>query len=361
MRNHICFYLSNHGFGHIARNLPIVIEVLRQSQARVTLVCGQDHLDFARQYLERELSKEWFNRIQYRPMDTDVGLINREGTLLVDTERLATVCERFLSTIPERAASEADWLRQEKVDAALCDMPIWAIDACQTAGIPCLYIGNFTWTELYREFLPEHIWTEYAKHYRNIRHTMLYALHNEEMLEFLQDSEKEETSVVARPIHPPEVEKIRQRHHHPVVFVALGMSAQFNTLVDVSNTPYDFITTLGVPLRGKNVMTIPKTTWNTQDYVAAADYVITKAGWTTVAECILAKRPMALFARDSVLEDRNTIQQLERIGLAVSVTPDDLSDVESVINQMKQLDLRQFEQFYDAANQIAARLISLIK
>ncbi|MGC3598904.1 hypothetical protein ACPTJ4_14445, partial [Enterococcus faecium] len=71
------------------------------------------------------------------------------------------------------AKSEAEWLKREAVSAVLCDLPIWAMDACDMAGVPFLYVGNFTWTVLYREFLPEHIWKEYAKRYGKIQQTML--------------------------------------------------------------------------------------------------------------------------------------------------------------------------------------------
>ena len=81
-------------------------------------------------------------------------------------------------------------------------MPLWSISACEQAGVPLLYVGNFTWTELYREFLPEHIWKAYAAEYRKIRHGMLYTLHNPEMLELLSQAELSETSLVARPFPP---------------------------------------------------------------------------------------------------------------------------------------------------------------
>ena len=72
-------------------------------------------------------------------------------------------------------------------------------------------------------------------------------------------------------------------------------------------------------------------------FVAAADYVITKAGWGTVAECLLAQKPMALFARDSVLEDRTTIRLLEQKKLAIKVTYEQLTEMSDLLEQMKQI------------------------
>lgn len=51
--------------------------------------------DFAKRNLEQELPKELIDRVRYRPINTDIGLINREGTLLVDTGKLTEICEYF--------------------------------------------------------------------------------------------------------------------------------------------------------------------------------------------------------------------------------------------------------------------------
>lgn len=80
----------------------------------------------------------------------------------------------------------------------------------------------------------------------------------------------------------------------------------------------------------------------------------------TVSECVLAGKPMALFRRDGVLEDRNTIRQLCDRNMAISVTQDDLCNMNSVIEHLKQLDEDCFEGFYDAADEVADELVSII-
>lgn len=350
--------MSDHGFGHIARNIPIIVSVVKNYDTFVYVVCGERHIEFAKQNLETMLTTEQYKRVAFRGDHTDIGLICKDGTLDVCTDALTKATEKFLAVLPEKAEREIKWMEENKIDAVLCDMPVWSIEACEMAQIPLLYVGNFTWTELYREFLPERIWQTYAGCYGNIRHAMLYALHNNEMFEFLKNSEISYTSITARVFDEKAVSEIKTKHTHPIVFVALGMSAQFKELVDVSGVPYDFYTTEGVPLIGNNVQVIPCTTINTQDYVAAADYVISKAGWGTVAECLLAKKPMALFSRDSVLEDRTTIKLLEEKHLAVSVTQEELHDIEGIIQRLNRLD-GSYGKFYDCADEVAEKIMSL--
>jgi len=355
----LCFYLSDHGFGHIARNIPLIAEAVRRTSGFVYVVCGERHLEFAKANLQEMLTIEQFSRVLYHAEHTDVGLILQPGTLLVDTEALTTACEQYLAELPERAKQEAEWLHRHEITAVLCDMPLWAISACEEVGVPLLYVGNFTWTELYREFLPEHIWKAYAAEYQKIQHGMLYALHNPEMLEFLPQAELSETSLLARRFHPDEIEVIRARHTKPIVFVALGMSAQFTRPVSVEGVNAHFYTTEGVPLVGSNVTIVPHSTLHTQDYVAAADYVITKAGWGTVAECLLAQKPMALFARDSVLEDRTTIRLLEQKKLAVKVTYEQLTDMPVLLERLKQITYPAVPEYHNAAAEIVSKLLTL--
>lgn len=269
----LCFYLSDHGFGHISRNLSIIAEAARRTSGLLYLVCGARHLAFAKENLREMLSPDQL--------------------------------------------------------------------------------------ELYREFLPEAIWKAYATQYTKIRHGMLYALHNPEMLEFLPNAELTETSLLARPFHPEQIEAIRSRHSCPIVFVALGMSAQFTQPISVEGVNAHFYTTEGVPLTGSNVTTVPYTTLNTQDYVAAADYVITKAGWGTVAECLLSRKPMALFARDSVLEDRTTISLLEQQGLALKITYEQLADMPQLLERLARVRKPEPSAFTNAAVEIASRLLAL--
>lgn len=351
---HICFYISDHGFGHAMRCVPIMQELLARG-AKITAVCGERQIASIGDCIKSE-------NLFCRSDKTDIGLVLQRGTLLVDNNRLYAATKEYLSQFKGRAEREAEWLIENRVDIAVCDMPLYSIDACRLAGVPMQYIGNFTWAELYREHLPDEIWQAYANEYKLIKHALLYNPHNAEMLEFLSDAEIKETSLVARKFHSDKAAAIKAKHKNPLVFVALGMSAEFIEPVDVSALPYDFITNQGISLVGKNVWQIPSGTEDTQDYILASDYVITKAGWGTIAECILAKKKMALFERDSVLEDRVTIQKLEEQKLAVKILQDDLKDIENIIIRMNtQLKADGFALYYDAVTEIADNIFSLAK
>lgn len=358
-KKNYCFYLSDHGFGHIARNISIICSVVHKTEGMVYVVCGKKQIDFAKDNLQGLLSSSDFSRIRFRASQKmDIGLILKEGTLLVDVKTLEKQCVQYLKELPGRAEYEANWLKKNRIFSVLMDMPLWAVQACRIADVPMLYCGNFTWTEQYREFLAERIWTAYAQEYEKIRFGLLYALHNKQMLEFLSSAELKETSVTARPFDKKRISELKSGNSK-ILFAALGMSASFTRDVFVKDDDLRVYATHRVPLTGDHVARLSEEVIDTQNYIAASDGVITKAGWGTVAECILARKPMALFSRDTVLEDRTTIALLEKMNLAIRITEDDLENISGIWEKLQNLNTSAFDLFYNASDEIAETLIEL--
>jgi UDP-N-acetylglucosamine:LPS N-acetylglucosamine transferase len=70
---------------------------------------------------------------------------------------------------------------------------------------------------------------------------------------------------------------------------------------------------------------LPIGTENTQDYILACNYVITKAGWGTVSECICAQKPMLMIRRDKIKEDYNTLNLLLKLEIAAPLSQEELN------------------------------------
>ena len=78
--------------------------------------------------------------------------------------------------------------------------------------------------------------------------------------------------------------------------------------IDVSNEPYHFIVTEGIQLVGENVTYLAKETPNTHDYLCASEFVMTKAGFGTVAEALLAKKKIAVIEINRIAEYRVMVE-----------------------------------------------------
>ncbi|WP_354326942.1 glycosyltransferase [Sporolactobacillus kofuensis] len=65
-----------------------------------------------------------------------------------------------------------------------------------------------------------------------------------------------------------------------------------------------------------------------QNYIAASDYVISKPGWGTIAEAVTANKPLILVTRNSMQEDKNTSEYLKNNGGCELVPWENLKEFE---------------------------------
>ena len=74
---------------------------------------------------------------------------------------------------------------------------------------------------------------------------------------------------------------------------------------------------------------------NTQDYIKASDFCISKAGWSTVSEIMLAGTPLGVLNRVNVSEDMMTIEQLKDRKAAIAINESELSDMGTLLKKME--------------------------
>ncbi len=76
----------------------------------------------------------------------------RSHSLLADEAATAERAAAFYATFDERIAREAAWLRTERADLVVGDIPPLAFAAAARAGVPSLAVGNFTWDWIYEAY-----------------------------------------------------------------------------------------------------------------------------------------------------------------------------------------------------------------
>ena len=334
----IAFYISDHGFGHIMRNISVIAYILKHTENRILLVSGKAHIAAAKEYIEKYTTAENLNeRFITIEQHTDIGFALQSGTLLVDWTETEKRVREYISEFPKYIQSARELFKKYKIDTVVCDIVPWVLTAARNEGIKSYLMASFTWVEQYEKDLSPELVKEYRKVYDSADNIILYELHTS----FTECAFKNrrEVSLCSRPFHSDKVRKIREQYgDKPIVFISIGMSNDgIIGSINVSDLPYSFIVTEGVNLTGENVYTIPKTIDNTQDYVMASDFCIAKAGWTTISEILIAKKPMALLSRPDVAEDSAYIAELVRSGLAVEISTEELGNISEVLNRMKTL------------------------
>lgn len=321
----IAFFVSDHGFGHIMRELP-VMKILIQSGHNITIVCNSKHNQLAKEYLG--------DAPNYINMHTDSGIIVIPGTIKINPEETVEKAELMIKDYPNRINFAKELFDKYHIDKVVADIVPWSLKAASDAGVPSFLMASFTWLDQYGEYLSNEARKTYIDCFKLAGTVLYYDLCNDPTRKLLGNGI--EVGFVAREFNEREVQRIKSEHSRKIVFLSLGASnSGLDFDIDVSGLDYDFITTEALKLIGDNVTYLDIDTPNTQDYIKAADYCISKPGWTTCAEIMLAGTPAALLKREDVQEDSMTIDILERRNSVISIDVNSLKDMKSVLTRMK--------------------------
>lgn len=322
----IAFFISEHGFAHASRNIPIIRYILEaNNDIRVIIKTGKSQGEFI-----KELVRDFGDRVSYFFGTMDIGLVLMENSLDIDKEKLKAKVEEYINSFEEKVAKEIEFLDYNNVTLIISDIVPWIFKCSKKLNIPSILISNFTWVEIYKEHLTEKICNEYRECYKLADKALFYELYMEDMKEYF--NEYEEIAFCSREFNLVKADKIKNSFKKPMVYLSVGRSVDLKDEIDVSNFNYDFIVTDGINIKGHNVYYLPKETPNTQDYLMASDFVISKAGWGTVSEAMLGKKKLALLSRDNVSEDRNTIKKLIDRDLAIEVD----FDLEKILKKLEE-------------------------
>lgn len=349
----VIFYLSDHGFGHAARNIPIIRELLAIDETLKIIV----KTGFAQgEFIQSNFLDE--SRLSVIKESMDVGLVLKPMSFELDVPTLEERVKQYIESWEQQIEREVQFLTHKQPDLIVSDIVPWVFRAAKQTNITSVLISNFTWVEIYEEYLRAELVKAYQDCYDLADEVLMYELSSSKMKE--RFVKYDEVSLCAREFDLLAVAEIQSRYEKPLVFVSVGRSVDLAEEIDVSNEPYHFIVTEGIQLVGENVTYLAKETPNTHDYLCASEFVITKAGFGTVAEALLAKKKIAVIERDRIAEDRATVEWLVSHGLALPI------QYEKGLPLSQQLkDLEQWTPNYEAvnlsndANKIALRLLAM--
>ncbi|MGL6168650.1 MAG: hypothetical protein ACRC0Y_10215 [Fusobacteriaceae bacterium] len=191
---------------------------------------------------------------------------------------------------------------------------------------PVNLISNFSWYQQYKYLdLNSNILVEYLNLDKLIDNLYLYPL----SLDFSYISPNRiKMNFISRKIDSRRVKKIKEKYGESI-FVSTGKSAELEKIT-IKNFGGTVFTTSGVLVDNVHgtVLELPLDVLDTQNYIAASEFIISKAGWATVAEAITAVTPMILLERDGVLEDSSIIKELKKILDTRSIKLKSLKDLD---------------------------------
>ena len=318
----IIFYASSHGFGHMTRCLAIIEELLETTDYLIYLASGAYQNSFARVYLAR-----FGDRVTYRDIRTEVGLVNKDNSLQVDIPRLEHELTDFMAGWDNAVTAEVAILRELPVACVISDISVIGIQVGEQLGGRNIGIANFTWCEQYEflglsEILIDRFREVYAKLDILIEYDLM--LPAPKLL-----VPRKQTGFICRRFDSDRIAVIKAQYG-PSIFITCGKSASLLN-IQIDNYEGTIFATSGINITATGnatVIELPIDTFDTHNYLAASDIVIAKAGWGTISEALLSKRNLVLIDREGVLEDTENIEELKRRSVAVSIKESDLARID---------------------------------
>jgi len=306
----IAYYISDYGYGHATRSTAIIRELLKRNGNVKIIICHSYALGFLQESFRHE------HRVILREVTTDVGYVLKENSLEPDAELLNNNVSSYVTEFSLKLIQETHFMKEENVSFVLSDISPLGIAGAAALNIPSLGLSNFTWYTAYEGLIEERLLTFLHEQYNQITYHFSLACSNEPHWGI---EENQSFGFYSRELDDYEVERIRKEidpaGKSQIIYFGLGMKVDIGTLSELpiwQSPNCKFIVSSNVDVTHPNVYKIPQDETETQHYVAAADLVLTKAGWGTISEAVCAGVPLLITNRSSMKEDRHTIDYLVR-------------------------------------------------
>jgi len=317
MSRFACF-ISSHGLGHAARSAAVVAAL-------------QEVAPDSEPVLFTTASPFFFHasgcrNVTIHPTRADLGFIQKSALVedLPETIRALDACLPFE---PARIAGLADSLRSEHCRFVLCDIAPLGIAAAKAAGLPAVLIENFRWDDLYAHYAPSH--PRMAHHAADLRPWFDAAdvtIQTEPVCRLIASAALR-TGPVARPPRQPR-ESTRQRlgltGAHKLILITMGGVSERTPLLShlAGRSDLMFVIPWGAERfhRSGNIVSLPfESDFYHPDLIEAADAVIGKVGYSTLAETYHSGIPYGYVVRHNYPEMPPLVHFIEHhmAGLAL--------------------------------------------
>lgn len=300
-----CF-VTAHGFGHASR-MAAVVQALADRHTAIKLSI---FTTVPRWFFEESLAVPF----EHHQVETDVGLVQRTA-LEEDLEATLQRLDAFLPLREEAVSQCAAALEASGCDIVLSDISPLGLAAARIAGVPSALIESFTWGWIYARYLDS--CPALGPHIETLEQCYALAtLH----LRALPACDRRPGPIEIAPISRrprTSAERVRQLigvpTGHPLVLVTMGgVPWRHASLAALANHDDAFFVVPGAsdtPTRRPTLLTIPhRSDHYHPDLVNAADLVVGKIGYSTLAETLASGAgflavPRPHFPESSLLAD----------------------------------------------------------
>jgi UDP:flavonoid glycosyltransferase YjiC (YdhE family) len=355
----IAFFITPHGFGHAARACAIM-EALhrRQGECRFDIFTQVPH---------------WFFKdslppcFQYHDLLSDVGLVQRSA-LDIDLDATLDKLDAFLPFPKSDVETLAETIARSDCRAVVCDISPLGIAVAKAAGIPSILVENFTWDWSYEAYLDSRPRFQKAIDYL-AQQFQGAAVHIQTDPICSTRPRAARLFPISRAARTPveEVKALLQiPKTAPAVLVTMGgvatrhrFTAQLRRRKDVyfilpQEIPY--------PKHEGNLIHLPQRSgFFHPDLVQAADLVVGKAGYSTLAEVCHAGKPFGYVPAEGNRESATLAAYADAFAPGMAISAAAFESAEWLKDLDRLLDLPKSKPLPNAATIAAAIILETVE
>ena len=322
----IAWFISPHGFGHAARSAA-VMDAIHELHPEI-------RFEIFTQVPEWFFADSLTGPFSYHSLLTDIGLA-QTNSLHEDVEATLQRLNNFLPFDTAQLEQTANQIHRLNCSLVVCDIAPLGLAVAQTAGLPAILIENFRWDWIYRGYLSAvngEGRRQWARHIAYLNHWFEQAdfhLQAEPVCRPVPTANLTTRPISRRPRTPPQ--KIRRQlglpDNAPLVMITMGGVAWQYTFYDrlQAATDYFFIVPNGgeKPEQRGNLILLPThSNFFHPDLMNAADAVIAKVGYSSLAEVYRAGAPLGYIARPQFPESPVLVEYIQQNmpGLPITET-----------------------------------------
>jgi hypothetical protein len=329
----IYYSISGHGFGHISRSGNIIKRLLDED------FIEEIHLVSTRiAFIDFQHPK-----LKLRSLKLDVG-ISQKDSLSIDLQATKEELIQFEKTKSSLLKEETKYIKENNISLILTDSSSFPITIALEVGIPSIYLGNFTWDFIYRNYAKSDVYfgnlsDQLEVEYGFATEALVFPFHCP-MPHFLEQTH---IGLVGRkPTMPKTMARKSFGFQDEMTYILLSFGAyglEGHTL-QTDNLPKNIqLVAYGVPGIQKDGILVPEVS-HYPDLVAASDFVCTKPGYGILSECYYANTPILYTDRGDFSEYLYLVNALDLYFRSAYVHLEKIisCEFESVLTTMRTLD-----------------------
>ncbi|NJK72416.1 MAG: glycosyl transferase [Synechococcaceae cyanobacterium SM2_3_60] len=317
--------ITSHGFGHITRTATILNRWQQLNPEILPIfVTTAPHWLLA-QYMQGPFLQ--------RPLRLDVGVVQADSVQM-DLAATKAQVQALQADAARLVRAEADFCRLNRVRLIYADIPPLATAIAKAAAVPCVMVSNFGWDLIYRAFAaPNQNPAFYDPEFAALADwcaelyagcdLLLQVPLNEPMPAF---PHRQQVGLIAsEPRHDPEWVRAqlglaRDRPTLLLTFGGMGLNAVPYTALD-QFPDWQFLTFRDDIPDLPNLYPISGSQWRPIDVMPLCDHVVTKPGYSTIAEALRLGVPVRCLDREGFAESPYLVEGLRRYSQHQIVPP----------------------------------------